>query len=130
MNLNGSWQPQIIQQVPASITTRRTGKLRRAKAQPFLSGLTAKDRDMLRTMAFEKFAPVPWAQMLATNSMHEKLKATRASFEREYLKSLPVRSAKQDAADTRVTSSRSGPGCPSPGRSGRGGRPWRQSPRY
>jgi hypothetical protein len=37
--------------------------------------------------------------MLAARAINAKLTATRASFQREYVKSLPVRSSKQDAAD-------------------------------
>jgi hypothetical protein len=68
-------------------------------AQPFLSGLSDAHREVLRGLAAEKFAPVVWAQMRAAQAIREKLTANRASFEREYVKTLPVRSAKQDAAD-------------------------------
>jgi hypothetical protein len=77
-------------------------------AQPFLSGISDADRQVLKGLAYEKFAPIPFTQMLATQAIKEKLTATRASFEREYLKSLPVRSAKQDAADAALAKLRAG----------------------
>ena len=77
-------------------------------AQPFLSGLKDNDLAVLRNLAAAKFAPLVYAQMGAAQAVKAKLVATRASFEKAYLQSLPVRSAKADAADAALAKLRAG----------------------
>jgi hypothetical protein len=68
-------------------------------AQPFLSGLSAKQAANARELAARKFAPVHYDQLVATEKVIDRVKAASQSFLGRFGKVLELRNSPKAKAD-------------------------------